>query len=377
MDDLQKKLDELIILRDTLSELTSNFDLSKLQSIDIESAHTDNVQIIAQQHQIELKLNNDILCCELADVDQLVNVQIEHLINTIDVQIKQSIKAINVQIEQSTKTINTKFEHKNNESITNGINSLNQLINRINTDITTTSIELTRKVALDNIRNLCNTNEKEYVRPFLEACLSIGSCEFTQDMLTVLLTKIKSCCDWRFPGLQINPTTTDWIDCMVASDPLYLVNLSENSITPLVSNYSTQYQNRLRIYNIINQDFSILPQGQFGCISCCDFLNLYSLDIIKNYITTFFSLLRPGGNLICTIRLLYNPTILVDVDYFKYTAKLTIEKLFKDNGYELIPIIDLLIDHSNQECVFLIEARKPGVLTTSKAHQAIGAIIEK
>ena len=81
--------------------------------------------------------------------------------------------------------------------------------------------------------------------------------------------------------------------------------------------------------------------------------------------------------MICTIRLLYNPTILVDVDYFKYTAKLTIEKLFKDNGYELIPIIDLLIDHSNQECVFLIEARKPGVLTTSKAHQAIGAIIEK
>lgn len=344
MDELHKKLADLNRLRDTLSELTSNFDLSKLQSVDdTTSVYSDKVQIIAQQYQIELQENNKILLHEMADIEQLI------------------------------KLIDAKFEHKNNESITKSIDSLTLLINRINTDITTTTTELSTAVALDNIRNLCN--DKEYARRFLEACLFNDTFAFTQEMLEVIFVNINARCDWRYPSLQLNPISEEWVNCMVASDPLYLVNLSADSITPLISNYPVQYQNRLRIYDIINQDFSILPQEQFGSIACCNFLNLYNLDIIKNYLATFVGLLKPGGNLICTIRLLYNPTILVDVDYFKYAAKLTIEKLVKDSGYELNLVIDLI--NSNQECVFLIGAHKPGILTTTKAHQVLGAVITK
>lgn len=343
MDELQKKLDELIALRDTLNELTSNFDLSKLQLVDTTSVYSDKVQIIVQQYQIELQEHNKILLHEMDDIKQLI------------------------------KLIDARFEHKNNESIIKSINSLNLLINRINTDIVTTTTELSTEIALDNIRNLCNV--KEYIWRFLEACLFNDTFAFTQEMLEVIFVNINARCDWRYPSLQLNPISEEWVNCMVASDPLYLVNLSAISITPLINNYPAQYQNRLRIYDIINQDFSILPQEQFGCISCCNFLNLYSLDIIKNYLITFFNLLRSGGNLICTIRLLNNPIISVEVDYFKYAAKLTIEKLFKDSGYELTLVIDLI--NSNQECMFLIVAQKPGTSTTSKMHQVLGEIIEK
>lgn len=346
MDDLQKKLDELIILRDTLSELTSNFDLSKLQLVDTTSEYTGKIQFIVQQHQLEIKDNNEILSQKMAKVEQLI------------------------------RSINIKFEHKNNKSITKSIDSLNLLINKINNDIAGTNTELVIAIALDNIRNLCT--KTEYNQKFLEICLPNSTIIFSNEMLDLILLKIRSNCDWRYPGLQINTISKDWIDSMVAADPLYLVNLNTHASDTIIDSYPIPYQHRLRIYNILNQEFSILPQEQFGCIVCCDFLNLFNVTTIKNYLIDFFNLLRPGGILISTIRLLYNSTNLVESDYFKYASNLIIQKLFKDIGYENILLIDLIsINDSNQECIFVIEARRPGILTTTKAHQVLGSIITK
>ena len=55
------------------------------------------------------------------------------------------------------------------------------------------------------------------------------------------------------------------------------------------------YQSRLRIYEITNEDFSILPQNQFGFVLCWEIFNFLSLEKIEQHIRQVFDLLRPGG----------------------------------------------------------------------------------
>lgn len=300
-------------------------------------------------------------------------------------QIEQSF---NAKIEQSSKTINAKFEHKNNESITKSINSIKLLINKIDADIVTTTTKLSTEIALDNIRNLCTDNN--YNQKFLETYLANGRIEFTETALELILVNIKLHCDWHYPALQVNPDSKKWIDCMVTADPLYLINhtnvlvnkeilyIQDELVDDIIINYSVEYQQRLRVYDMQDQNFSALPQEQFGII-VCNFLNLFKLEIIKLYLSTFFKLSRPGGKLICTLRTMH-PCILdtlVEQDYFKYAANLVIQELFKNAGYEINSIRNLISEEINYECVFLIDARKPGTLTTTKMHQVLGEIIEK
>ena len=56
---------------------------------------------------------------------------------------------------------------------------------------------------------------------------------------------------------------------------------------------------------------------------------------------------------------------------------LVIQQLFKNAGYEIKSITDLIPNNIIWDCIFLIEVYKPGVLATSKAHQVLGSIVEK
>jgi ubiquinone/menaquinone biosynthesis C-methylase UbiE len=143
----------------------------------------------------------------------------------------------------------------------------------------------------------------------------------------------------------------------------------------IINTYPSEYIQRLRVYNI-DQDFSILPQQQFGCIACCNFLNLYNLSDIKNLLATYNTLLRPGGKLICNLQFLHNTTIsdIVEENYFNYTIRLIIQNIFNDIGYSVISLNEMLSDDVMN---MLITVEKFGMLTTTKAHQVLGAIIEK
>jgi ubiquinone/menaquinone biosynthesis C-methylase UbiE len=161
---------------------------------------------------------------------------------------------------------------------------------------------------------------------------------------------------------------------MVTADPLYLLDRSDNNLTALLNNYPAEYIQRLRVYTV-EEDYSILPQGQFGCITCCNFLNLYDLSNIEQFLDKFNKLLRPGGKLICNLHFSYNDSTakLVDKKYFNYTINLIINKIFNNMGY-IISSNELSLEGNIS---MLITAQKPGTLTTSKAHQVLGSIIEK
>ena len=417
MNDLQKKIDELTALRDTLVKLTNTVNLTDTFSINSQSVYTGKIQTIAKKHQQQIKENATIFNNSTYEVKRLVKEsqrsikesrrlvkesqkatkESQRLAKESRLLVKESQKAIGEsrrlvkESQQLAKTNTTSFKNKNNIITKQSIEYVKILINKIDIDINIISEEKIKLITMDKIRNLCESTE--FIQTFSETYIATGMIKFNNDMLTIILTAIKSYCDWHYPGLQCNPMSKYWIDCMVTADPLYLIDHKMVFIgdtekvyergTPglldIISDYPEEYQRRLRIYNMRDQDFSSLPQEQFGIITCCDFLNFFKLNFINNYISTFFKLLRPGGKLVCTIKTIYpdGANILIEREYFKYASNLVIQKIFKNAGYEIQSITDLIPNNINWECIFLIEVYKPGVLATSKAHQVLGSIIEK
>ena len=374
MNELQKKLDELSALRDTLVELASTVNLTDAFSIDYDTEYTGKIHLIAKKHQQQIKENT---------------LNFNNLSNESRRLARESQRLARESQRLARENI-TSFNNKNNITKQQSSNSIKILISKIETDIDIVTEELTHLIEMNKISSLCDSNE--FIQLFLKTYLHTGEILFNDTTLDTVLFKIKSHCDWHHPGLQINSLSKEWIDCMVAADPLYLIDhesittnidgefyLRENSVTDIIADYPIEYQRRLRLYTERDQSFSSLPQNQFGVITCCDFLNFFDINSINNYLSVFLNLLRPGGNLVCTIQIKHPCIIgtLVEQKYFNYAANLVIQKLFNNIGFEITSIEDLISDTINWDCILLIEARKHGVLATSKAHQVLGSVITK
>jgi FtsZ-interacting cell division protein YlmF len=395
MKDIQKKLDELIQLREQLVQLVDTGKFDDAFSINDDIVYTGKIHVIAKNYQKKLKANA-IEFNNLYKQSQQSSKESQRLAKESRKLAKESqrlakeSRKLAKESKQSALTNIKSYKNKNNTIVDDSIKLTKILISKIEGDIDLVTTELTDFVEMNKISSLCESNE--FIQLFLETYLTLGKILFNDTTLDTVLFKIKSYCDWHYPGLQINPLAKEWIECMVATDPLYLINhesvltnidgklyLRDHTVLDAITDYPIEYQRRLRLYTVRDQFFSNLPQNQFGVIACCDFLNFFNINFINNYLFTFLNLLRPGGNLVCTIQLRH-PCVansLVEQRYFNYTANLVIQKLFNNIGFEVISIHDLISDTINWDCIFLITAKKSGMLTTTKAHQALGSIIEK
>lgn len=245
------------------------------------------------------------------------------------------------------------------------INQLNELITKINNDINILAHELfSNRELLSTIKRV----NLPTIGPIRE----------------LVKTKIKQYCNWHYPGLQIRCSNSEWIDCMITSDPLYLTDSIEDQnidikLTNLISHYPAQYQGRLRLYSIIGHDFSKLPAEQFSIIVCWDFLNYIELDSIAEYMRQMFALLRAGGVFMfsynnCDI---IESASLAEGNDMSWASAHAIKQLCNDIGYEVITFEDHSTGDAHIAYVSWCEIRKPGVLTTVKAHQVAGKILEK
>ena len=280
-------------------------------------------------------------------------------INILDyVQVNNSIVKYNVDL------INNNYKQLMIDN-DNNISLLNELIELVNADITTlaTTLFSDRELLIDTARTDLPT----------EGLLR-----------NLVKSKIRQYCDWHYPGLQISCNKKEWIDCMVTSDPLFLTESQEDravdtTLTKLISEYPDQYQNRLRLYSVNGYDFSALPVEQFSIIVCWDFLNYIELTSIAEYMQQMFNLLRAGG----VVMFSYNNCDIVDSvklaedNEMSWATARAIKQLCNDIGYEIITFEDHVTEDTYIKHVSWCEIRKPGVLTTIKAHQVAGQILEK
>jgi len=285
---------------------------------------------------------------------------IQGKIEILNLIVDQNKKVDNIDLLENLKDDFDRLAIENQKII----NSLNTIVDIINQDIDNYALEL-----FDNDAYREKFKE-ELIQQTLYSSIEIENW---------LVSKITQYSDWHYPTLQINPRSKKWIDPMVAGDPLYLTHSDIAIVEDMIKEYPGLYQNRLRLYEIVDRNFSKLPQAQFGFVLCWDNFNHLSLDKIEKYIREVWKLLRPGGSFIFN----YNNCDFEGIAYRaecyagSYASASWLIKLFTVIGYEITALHDDETDDAFNTHISWVEIKKPGNLKTVKAAQAMAQILPK
>jgi hypothetical protein len=247
----------------------------------------------------------------------------------------------------------------------NIVDSIQNLINKIGQDIDSIGFQIT---SANDYTSKFNYDSAQYKRIWTD----------TAD-LTFIKTRIGASSNWKYPGIIVYPKSKCIVDSVVASDPLYLVYAEFERIQLLISKYNVEYQRRLRLYNFNAQEFFNLPSNQASVVVCWELFNFLSLDLIKETISKVYNWLRPGGVLFAS----YSNCDLIETastlkfNDISYCNPRLITQIAVDAGFE-VDLHDIKTNNRNlPSYISWAELRKPGTLSTVKAHQALGEIVKK
>lgn len=232
-------------------------------------------------------------------------------------------------------------------------------LNQINKDIN----YLTNKFFVENYQLECQFNDYKSVQQYRYLYINSEADE-------LLLNRIRLHSTWEYPALEIGCREGEWTKYLVASDPLYIADNFPEFINKTVGQFTPEYQARLRKYQIVNYKIHRLPVNQFGFIFSFNFFNYLSLDTIKQFLIQAQSWLRPGGTMLFT----YNNADmsaaagLCESYVMTYVPKSMLIPMIESLGFDIVDSKDF------EPSTSWVEFRKPGILKTVKAHQALGEI---
>jgi SAM-dependent methyltransferase len=190
-------------------------------------------------------------------------------------------------------------------------------------------------------------------------------------------TRIVRYNNWKHPAMIIRPGQEIYINDLVASDPLYLVDESHDLLTPAMSQFNEQYQGRLRPYTINERNgqeiLGKLPDGQFGLVFAYNFFNFRPFEVIKQYLAEIYQKLRPGGFLVMTFNDCdrAKAVMLVEQHFCCYTPGYLLRELAQTIGYEIV------FSWTDEGPATWLELRRPGEFSSLRGGQALAKIIPK
>jgi hypothetical protein len=199
----------------------------------------------------------------------------------------------------------------------------------------------------------------------------------TSDAEMTLKSRLMNYTDWRYPGMIIRPGRENFIQDMVSYDPLYLIDQDRELLTPAISQFPEQYQQRLRPY-VINEYggepiLTKIPDGQFGICLVYNFFNFRPFEVIRQYLTEIYDKLKPGGTLIMTINDCDSEKAvdLVERHFACYTPGYLIKNLAKSIGYQQV------FTWNDGGPTTWVELRRPGQITSLKGGQTLAKRVAK
>jgi hypothetical protein len=224
----------------------------------------------------------------------------------------------------------------------------------------------------ESLKNYTESVDCEIVESILDRKLPIY-----KEVVDQLVTRIRDYNDWKYAGLIIRPAREDWIQELVACDPLYLVDTHDELLEPARLRFNDQYQRRLRTYSIketINSNMlDQLPNGQFGFCLIYNFFNYKPMEIIDSYLTELYNKLKSGGVIAFTFNNCDRAQgiELFEKHFMSYTPENNIIALCQSIGYEIKNIFRL-----DQSCTW-IEIARPGSLTSVRGGQSLAKVLYK
>jgi SAM-dependent methyltransferase len=180
---------------------------------------------------------------------------------------------------------------------------------------------------------------------------------------------------YQYPVLEIGCRDGEWTKFLVAGDPLYLADYSEEFLHNAVHQFTRQYVPRVRRYQIKNDTIENLPVNQFNFIFSYNFFNYLSFDSIKEWMRSAHEWLRPGGVIMFT----YNNADfgygagMAESGTQSYCPMSLLVPMCESIGLEYHDHKDYVEDIGYTPLSW-IQFKKPGELTTIKWSQAMGEI---
>lgn len=182
---------------------------------------------------------------------------------------------------------------------------------------------------------------------------------------------------WKHPAMIIRPGREDWIDTMVAFDPLYVVDHDTDLLAPARGRFNQLYQSRVRwIVAREQEDHAILhaiPDDQIGFCLVWNFFHYKPFEVIRQYLQEIFTKLRPGG----VVAFSFN-----DCDrsggvdnaermWMCFTPGSMIQALAESLGF------DTVYRHEIDRSVTWLELQKPGERVSLRGGQSLAKVIDK
>jgi len=227
--------------------------------------------------------------------------------------------------------------------------------------------------------------DHSYIAETVESILNQKSL-VSEDFFNVIKDRMLTYADWHYTAAIIRPGHINFINLLVANDPLYLIDEHPDLLTSTMDQFNPQYQARLRPY-VVNEiikrpilnKFGVwsgqylnwlqLPEGQFAFFLAFNYFNYRPFEIVKQYLEEIFQLLKPGG----VVGMTFNdcdryPAVgLVENNSACYTPGHIILDMAKNIGYKLI------FQLGGEENTW-VELQKPGTLTSIKGGQTLAKI---
>ena len=167
--------------------------------------------------------------------------------------------------------------------------------------------------------------------------------------------------DWRWAGVELNPSTGSLTESMLACDPLYLYTGNIADTDGIRSKFNSFFADkRLMIYD----DLDKLPQGQLGLATSINCYEFWPIDPIKDEMRKVYNILCPGGYFVFT----YNDCeseasldFLAGAEaYRSYNTRTLMKSMVEMLGFDIVK------EQCYREANSWMIVKKPGDLTTQK-----------
>lgn len=204
----------------------------------------------------------------------------------------------------------------------------------------------------------------------------IAQRQLNVDSITALFLqqRLKRYTSWQHPGMVIRPLHALHVVDLVACDPMYFVDTHSDLLDQVSGQFTKEYQSRLCYYQIreyTNQNiFWNLPAQQFGLIYAFHYFNFKPMEVIRDYLSEIYTLLRPSGVFAFTFNNcdFGGAVRLAEHHFCCYTPG----RLIKEHALSVGFAIDF--EFNDEAGTSWLELRKPGVFATIRGGQNVAAI---
>lgn len=260
-------------------------------------------------------------------------------------------------------------DKSHHDELTNVLAEMQQLKDKHDTilaKINSVSENLLRKEEVNILQRDYVTHAQQ--EPDLELMTQRVS-SLAPEFLQVIKREIGRYSDWRWAGVELNPSNGYLTRAFLANDPLYLYTGNVVDKEAVKSNFNNFFsEKRMMFYdNLLH-----LPQGQIGLAVSINSYEFWPMDPIKTEIKKVYDLLHAGGHFIFS----YNDCEqlasldLCGSDYRSYNTKTLMTSMVQMFGFDIVKQGDV---HNGSHSYMIV--KKPGKLTSQKLSSPLVKVV--